>query len=202
MNTYSLRVLFDSASVMEFHKTNQKLVLVKGMDGFNNELAWISLMPFEQNSISWQSSYGLYASCSGDNNQIEKTSFTTANPKQCYVFANGSFSQPIPDPNLADDMYEARNNEQAYKTLTFGLTQDVSANGNMCEARPINAVQVFFQESAIFVPHERVKVFMQSDQDDDLISTKVKSVEIELDFSHTNEVVIKYDFSLGRFVLM
>jgi hypothetical protein len=202
MATYNLKALIDSETVKLFNQLKQKIVIVKmGKDG-STELAWVTFAPFEINVVSWEQIYGLYASYSETQGKarVLKSSYTLASEKQIYPFENGVFSVPQPDSTLGENTYEVSNKMQDYPCLVFGLAQDVVANGVSYEGNPINATKVLSNESATFTPHERIRIFMQSDIDDGMVISRIKSQSLDLDFTTQSDIAIKYDKAVGAFV--
>ncbi|WP_346355301.1 hypothetical protein [Azotosporobacter soli] len=202
MANYTLKALIDNETVKKFNMLNQRVIIVKEAEGSGADVAWVTFAPFEINSVSWEEAYGVYASCSEMEGKakIEKSSYAQASEKQSYAFANGIFEPPVTDTTLGDNMYEIKNNMTDPDILTFGLAQDVVANGVTYEGNPINAVQVLSNESATFTPHERISIFMQSDLDDGMVISRIKSQALLLDFAKQADIVIKYDPAVGGFV--
>jgi len=204
MANYSLIVNFDHEMVSKFNENNQKLVIVKESEESNVDVAWITFSPFEINDVSWSEEYGLYASCSDVTGQavIQKSSYVAnASEQQLYLFTNGTFNLASTDLSLGENTYEVKNGmPTTTKMLTFGLAQDVTANGINYAGKPINAVPVMYNESATFTPHERIKIFMQSNLDDGMVISRIKSDSLSLDFTDKTDITVKYDSSCGRFV--
>jgi hypothetical protein len=202
MAKYNLKMLIDNTTVKNFNHLNQKVVIVKEAEGSSVDVAWVTFPPFEINSVSWEETYGVYASCSSIEGtaKIAKSSYAEASEKQSYEFAEGIFQPPVPDSSLGNSTYEVKNSMTDTDMLTFGLAQNVVANGVNYEGNPINAVQVMSNESATFKPHERIRIFMQADLDDGMVISRIKSQALELDFADKTEITIKYAPSVGGFV--
>lgn len=202
MSKYTLKALISPEMVKQFNQLKQKVIIVKETGGVYTDVAWVTFAPFEINTVTWEQTYGVYASCSemAGNTKIEKSSYAKASEKQCYTFNNGIFEPPVTDTSLADNMYEVRNHMLIPNQLTFGLAQDVVANGISYEGNPINAVQILSNESATFTPHEKIRIFMQSNLDDGMVLTRIKSQALDLDFVKQANIIIKYDPSVGGFV--
>ncbi|MBU2699095.1 hypothetical protein Ga0466249_000174 [Sporomusaceae bacterium BoRhaA] len=204
MANYSLKALIDSETVKQFNKLKQKVVIVKTGEDSTNKLAWVTFSPFEINTVAWKENYGLYSSTNEIQGKVKitKASFTTAVDKQSYTFENGVFNSPTDDPALESNMYEITNNMTDYDALVFGLAQDVIANGVTFEGNPVNAITVLQNESATFIPHEKIIIYMESDTDDGMVISHIKSQVLELDFTTDENMTIKYDSKVGKFVKM
>ena len=202
MAKYSLTAKIDEATVENFNKLGQTVIIVKETAGSSIDVAWISFSPFEINEVSWEETYGLYASTSDISGKarISKASYTEASEKQSYVFENGIFQPPVTDASLQGNTYEIANNVSEKAMLTFGLAQNIIANGVNYEGHPINAVQVMAHESATFTPHEKIRVFMEADIDDGMVISRIKGKTLELDFTDQTDITIKYDPAVGGFV--
>ncbi|WP_019555651.1 hypothetical protein [Propionispira raffinosivorans] len=55
-------------------------------------------------------------------------------------------------------------------------------------------------EAPIFIPNERIRVFMQADIDEGMVILSTKSQSLDLDFTTQSGITIKYDKSVGGFV--
>ncbi len=203
MASYSLKALINGDVVKQFNQLNQKVVIVKEAPGNSSPVAWVTFSPFEINTVSWQETYGVYASNTvmEGTAKIEKSSYAQASEKQCYNFEFGTFNAPVADKDLPSNTYEVKNAMMTPSQLTFGLAQDVVANGVSYEGSPINAVQIMSNESATFTPHERISIFMQSDLDDGMVISRIKSQALQLDFAKQADIVIKYEPTVGGFVI-
>lgn len=56
------------------------------------------------------------------------------------------------------------------------------------------------RESATFTPHEKIRVFMESDIDDGMAIIRIKGQALVLDLTDQTDITIKYDTSVGAFV--
>ena len=131
MAKYNLIAKIDDTTVENFNKLGQRIVLVKETADSSADLAWISFSPFEINTVFWEESYGVYASTSDvvGTARVLKASYAQAAEKQSYVFENGIFQPPVTDAGLASNTYSVKNNMAELPMLTFGLAQDIIANG-------------------------------------------------------------------------
>lgn len=202
MAKYNLIAKIDDTTVENFNKLGQRIVLVKETADSSADLAWISFSPFEINTVFWEESYGVYASTSDvvGTARVLKASYAQAAEKQSYVFENGIFQPPVTDAGLASNTYSVKNNMAELPMLTFGLAQDIIANGVNYDGKPINAVQIMAHESAAFTPKETIRVFMEADVDDGMVISRIKGQALVLDFTDQSDITIKYDTSVGAFV--
>ena len=203
MANYLLKALIDSDTVKFFNVNNQKIVIVKvSGNSSTTDVAWVTFKPFEANTVAWEEIYGLYASYTELQGKatIVKSSYTLASDKNTYPFESGVFSAPTSDPSLSDNTYEIANKMQEYNSLTFGLAQNVVANGISYQGNPINAQSVLPNQTASFTPHERISIFMESDIDNGVVISRVKGTSLDIDFTSKSEITIRYDKSVGGFV--
>lgn len=201
MSQFQLNIQFTTADVHQINAVNQKVVLVKEVGGASGStVAWITFSPFENNQISWEEEYGVYASTSSVEAGAEIIKTSAVNPAAdavIYPFETGAFDSPT--GNIGANNYAIEN--ETSQTLTFGLAQSVTANGSIFAANPLNAVQVLTNEQAKFTPIEKVKVFLHGEFNNGVIITNITSSALELDLTVNPSMTIHYDSTQGRFML-
>lgn len=201
MSSYELIVQIDSADVKEINAAKQVVTIVKEVGGSSGEpVAWVAFSPFENNDVSWEEQYGVYASTSQVENGATITKTSAVNPatsEVSYPFQNGTFGSPIPGGPA--NSYGIAN--QYSQQFTFGMAQSVTANGSKFDASPLNAVPVLSNEDATFTPIEKIKVFLHAHFNNGVIITNITSKALEVDLTNSPKVTIKYDKASGKFVM-
>ena len=163
------------------------------------EVLWVLFAPFETNRVEWQTDYGLFASpdpVESDTVITASSILPQAEPGLVYPFADGVFGTPIPSSSL--ETYSIRN--ASGDSLTFGLTQTVTANGERFDSAPVVALPVPVGESGEFLPRPRVKVFLFRKTENGVVVIIEKSRALELDFGDEPNQTIHYDgtgFAVG-----
>lgn len=88
-----------------------------------------------------------------------------------------------------------------YASLTFGLAEAVRVNGEVQTGKPINAIILPYNHTAVMSPVEKIQVFLANDIDDGVVQTREFSNRIELVYSgNETEKTIRYDETKGMFV--
>ncbi|MBD7912205.1 MULTISPECIES: hypothetical protein [Clostridium] len=202
MPTYSLKAIISPEIVSFLNRNDQRIVIVKKNEKSKTNVAWVTFKPFQVNNVTWNTEYGIYASNVQIQNgaTIDASSYSEASVKNMYPFQNGVFDSPISDSELKDNEYAIHNKSDEYEYLTFGLAQDVTANGTNYEGNPINAESVLYNQTVSFIPNEKICVFIESSFNDGTIITHIRSNVLNLDFTDDANVTIKYDKSIGGFV--
>ncbi|KIL41160.1 hypothetical protein SD70_09010 [Gordoniibacillus kamchatkensis] len=190
MTSYSLNIAFEKEDANLINSINQKVVLVKqtASSSSNNNVAWVTFDPFENNTVSWTEEYSVYASTSEVQNGavIQKLSVEEAADGNVYDFVNNVFhlDTSLTIPKSSYGIYNSTN-----KVLTFGLAQDVTVNNGFFKAAPINAASVLGGQDATFTPLTQVLVFLQNSYQDGVVLTRVFSQTYKAVFGDGNFVV-------------
>ncbi len=202
MSAYNLNVSINSQDVQEINSASQKIVIVKQVGGSSGQpVAWVSFSPFENNVVSWETSYGVYASSTEIQSgaTINKTSAVNpATAEIVYPFENGTFGNPT-SGDVSSNSYSISNKYS--NQFTFGLAQSVTANGNKFEASPLNAVQVLSKQNATFTPIEKIAVFLRANFNNGVVISEIASNALDIDLTQQSNVNIRYDKALGQFVM-
>lgn len=200
MSKYKLNINILSTNVREINMAMQKITLVKSVGkGAGTPVAWVTFSPFETNIITWETEYGVYASSTTVQNgaQIQRTSLVgTAVTGTLNPFEEGTFRSPISGGKA--NAYSIVN--KFGKQFTFGLTQTVHVNGEQFAGSPLNAVTALNQQTAIFEPVEKVAIFLEAQFNNGVVISDILSNGLTLDFTHTPELTIRYDESVGQFI--
>ncbi|UCH97928.1 MAG: hypothetical protein JSV88_14030 [Candidatus Aminicenantes bacterium] len=227
--TYTLKVQINKDELETINLANQKVVLIKVVPDGQHKIAWVTFVPFEQNQVTWDNAYYLYASLTepGEDKKIIVNSSKAAQARFEYTFTgNLSFSNGQPNSQLGDGQYEVSNQVPSDQQpwITFGMAQTCTVNSKKTEIMPINAEVVPALQFAKFTPRETVLIFLASNiaagavHDNVIISSdfraaesakiplreselEAESVATQLSFSPANQTItVVYSASLGKFI--
>jgi hypothetical protein len=224
MTTYALEVIFNQSDLKLINQAGEKVVLIKQVPKGGYKVAWVTFDPFQQNTVTWDDDYFLYASSTQpvEGTQIAGWTMQEAQAQNDYVFSSDrTFSVPHPDPNLLPGQYMVFNNMVFDREpwLTFGMAQAFELNGNTQKPQPINAAVVPAKQFARFTPENRVLIFLATNIMDSTVHNDVRldsymgmiafksvvpgsaeSVATELNLSATNKISVNYSASDGKFL--
>lgn len=179
MTSYSLSLAFDPTTLNTFAATGTKIVVAKpSTDSSAPNVAWIVFNPLENNTITWEDSYGIYASNAEIQNgallvQTSQVPFP-ATPGLIYDFTDaGVFTQGQTggQPNV----YSVRNEYSKKPYITIGLYQNANVNGNTVLANAVSAAGVIYKFTALIIPYTTVYVWAQSQVKSNTVVTNVSS---------------------------
>lgn len=201
MAEYNLTIQLSNDDVHTINAAQQQIVIVKKVGGSSgSQVAWVTFSPFENNTVTWEEEYGVYASTTQvqEGATIIKTSAVNpATSGVIYPFETGSFSSP--SGNAGTNNYGVEN--EYSQQFSFGMAQSVTANGSKFNAAPLNAVPVLSNEKAIFTPIEIVSVFLHAKFNNGVIITNITNNALEVDLTSNPSVTIHYDKSQGKFIM-
>jgi len=204
MSYYKLNITFPDDALNTIYAAKQKLALVKSVEGDSGEpVIWIATAPFENNVVEWNNEFQLYSSRQEAKNgaTIKKLSETKAIENHTFDFKDAVFQSSQSEDKIGANKYGVHNSMSEYASLTFGLAASVSVNGKKEGGKPINAILLPYNHTAVMSPVEKVSVFLASDIDDGVVQTKGYSNMIQLIYSgNQTEKSIRYDTSKGMFV--
>lgn len=204
MSHYKLNISFPDDALNTIYAAKQKLALVKSVEGDSGApVIWIATAPFESNVVEWNNEFQLYSSRQEAKNgaTIRKLSETKAIENHTFDFKDAVFQSSQTDDKIGANKYGVHNSMNEYPSLTFGLAASVSVNGKKEGGKPINAILLPYNHTAVMSPVEKVSVFLASDIDDGVVQTKGYSNMIQLIYSGNQvEKSIRYDTSKGMFV--
>lgn len=227
--TYTLNVQINKNDLETINLANQKVVLLKVVPDGQHKIAWVTFVPFEQNQVTWDNAYYLYASLTKpvEDKKITVNSNTAAQARYEYTFTSGlSFSKGQYNSQLGDGQYEVGNQVPSDQQpwLTFGMAQTCTVNSKETEIMPINAEVVPALQFATFTPTETVLIFLASNIEEGVVHNnviinfdftaaesakipswgsekEVESVATEVSFSPANQTItVVYSASLGKFI--
>lgn len=204
MPKYKLNVTFSDDALKTIYAAGQKLAIVKNVEGDSGEpVIWVSTLPFESNVIEWEDNYQLYASRQEAMHgaTISKLSEIVGITSQEFDFQDGIFQNARSSKEVGATEYGVHNAMDAYPSLTFGLAEAVVVNGDLQVGKPINAVLLPYNHTAVMEPKEKIKIFLANDIDDGVVHTREFSNMINLTYENgKSEISIRYDEAKGIFV--
>ncbi|HBJ77639.1 MULTISPECIES: hypothetical protein [Fusobacterium] len=208
---YKLNLRISKEDLELINGAGKRVVLVKenGEGSFSSgsefidDVAWVTFQLWELNNVTWQEEYYVYASDVEKQSGavIEKASYEEAEPKtKLYTFDKGYFSASQFNGEAHPTAYFIKNGYD--KPETFGLAQTVKVGKQVYEANPINAMTVFNNEQAYFIPIEKVKVFLAARAENGKVISIAQSQALLVDFTEKSERTITYDRSTSKFVIV
>lgn len=202
MSNYALNVLFDPSDLQELRVVGERVTLIKSTSS-GGKIAWVAFDPFQQNEVSWNESYYVYASKSEIQSGalIKKVSFKLANSGEVYSFKNSIFETGVPGGTPINS-YKVINVNDPPECLLFGLAQDVRVNGKKYNVNPINADPVLYNHNDEITPIEKVTIFMERKIASSMVLSDIKGTSLEVDLTAVPEATVKYNKLKGGFDLV
>lgn len=204
--TFNLDLSFSKSDLAAIFAADASVVVAKpaGDSGSKPNVAWLTFRPLENNNISWEEVYGIYASNTlmEDGASIAKSSAVNpAVPGKVYTLQpDGAFGAPA-DGGTADSFTVINKLENARKYMTIGLTQDARIGGELIAGNAISASNVLYQSTAVMTPYTTVFLWIQSKIKSNSVCTKVTSPMSEITFGGSvNSLSYRYDSDTGLFI--
>jgi hypothetical protein len=204
--TFDLNLSFSKSDLAAIFAADASVVVAKPADnsGSKPNVAWLTFRPLENNNISWEEVYGIYASNTlmEDGASIAKSSAVNpAVPGKVYTLQpDGTFGAPA-DGGTLDSFTVVNKLENARKYMTIGLTQDARIGGELVAGNAISASNVLYQSTAVMTPYTTVFLWIQSKIKSNSVCTKVTSPMSEITFGGgVNNLSYRYDSATGLFI--
>lgn len=188
---YQINISIDNAGLNTIYGNGLYVTLVKSVvqqpvSQGNLPIAWVAFQPLQQNQISWQEQYSMYATTTAlqAGATIVMTSQTTQ-PIQTgwtYTFAQGQFQGTS---GGSQSTFNLSNQQQG--SFSFGLSQTAVVN-NVQVTAPLNAVPVAFNMNATFTPLETISLFLASYSNNGSVISQVASNALVITLSSQNPV--------------
>ena len=194
MSSYTLNIQFDPAGLNAIRLSQQKVTLVKATMPSSAPVAWVTFVPQLNNTITWSEEYAVYASTT----EIE--SGATIHTSSAMVAAGGNINQfetgyfPKSTAGLPQNKYGIHNNDPdpQFAAITAGLAQAVSGSVKV-PFSPLNATNVLYNNTGVYTPVEKVKVFAEAHVNNALVLSDITSPTLEVDLTQTTTQTIHYD---------
>jgi len=200
MSQFQLIINFANSDLDTLSQAGESVILVKTTStptGDSVPVAWVSFKPFTLNTVTWVENYGVYASNVSpiQGGTIAKLADTEAYGGQAYSFTNaGHFVGPNAPvtSGLTNNQYQVVNNWTDAPGLTFGVTQDLTVNGQGLLAHPLNAMLVPSGQNAVFTPLTNVMIFMESSIQSGMVLEDLRSDVTTLQFGSVTNISVRY----------
>lgn len=171
MNDCTLTITIDADSVRQIFNAGQYVTVLQSVNQFvQNEgttlvstptvaTAWLAFRPFENNTITWSSSYQLFASHTApvNGNVVLIPAAQSAVAGIIYPFQNGSFQKAAA---VSMPGYLVQNLEGS--PMTFGLALAASVNDVQQAVSPICVATLLPDEIGRFNPRNFVAVLLST----------------------------------------
>lgn len=183
---YQLNINIDSDGLNNIYSSGQSVVLVKSVvagTGSSSDVVWVSFQPFQQNTVTWTETYGIYASSTSIQSGAtinRLSSVEDVSTGLIYTFASGSFTS---GQGGSSSVYTAENAQQ--NGLNFGLSQSATINGVQVDS-PLNIVPVNNNQTVTFEPLERVAIFLYSTSNNGVVISSVAGNALNVTLSSSN----------------
>ncbi|EGG17004.1 hypothetical protein DFA_07985 [Cavenderia fasciculata] len=189
---------FTQAGLAAIASAQEKVCVVKSVNGQVSNVVWVTFKPFAQNQISWKEEYGLYASSTQIQNgaTISRLSTLKAAAKgHQYPFNSSGFFDQADSVSVTS--YGLVNNYG--EPLTFGLTQSALINGVQVDSE-LNATTVLGNQTAEYTPIVTLSVFVQSQQNNGSVISSITSQSLTLTYTSDTTKAVFYDDNSNSFV--
>lgn len=207
METYNLILTIDPADMVTIIEAGEKIMIGKTVSENSPppSLAWLSFQPLETNGITWIEEYAIYASSTQGNITVTSKTTYPAETGSCYLLTNDSqFEGPgnclVP---IQPGQYGALNRFQALPSLTFGLLQAASVNGDNSDPVPVSAESIPANQMAVYSPMPTIWVWLQSALQSDARLAPDEAISAPAIVTFTPETAsqtLHYDSAQGMFV--
>jgi len=173
---FEIDITIDQTGVEQINSSGQKVTLVQSvvsdpLETGNLPIAWLAFSPLEQNVVSWQENYYIYATTtqvqSGATIQMTSQTSGAAQEGFLYTFANGIFTGAA---GGGADTFNAKNAMSS--AFGMGLAQQAMVN-NVQTFAPLNVSTVLANENASFTPEITLSVFLSSVQNNGSVLSQV-----------------------------
>lgn len=165
--SYTILLTLSAQAVSTIHAVGQKVTLVKAMTGMNSlaqpyTVAWMAIAPTQNNQITWQSNYALYATTMPitPNTSIFVNSKTSGAAMQTILYGYQQSAFTAGSSQLSPGQYGVLN--QQADNISFGLLQQATVNFGAPLLFPINIVPTLVGQTALFSPEESIYLFLSS----------------------------------------
>lgn len=206
MSTYSLTINFEAMDVRIFGNCNSRLIIAKSSPGgFMPSVAWLPIRPMETNVITWEDTYGIYASSTEyvTNAVIKKKSrIDSVEMGSWYELEHsGTFGSPEENKDKGaygiDNQYKGPNGY-----MVMGLTQDAVVDDEVVKGAIVSAAKVPYKSSIQMATIATIYIWMASGITNGSVISDISSTatKVELTSRHSCAVA-DYKCDKGRFVL-
>ncbi len=197
---YRLLIEADETGLRKLTDARKSFVVAKRTGNAIPNVVWLAWHPSIRNVITWDDSYGLYASeiptSHGSVPQILDFVYP-ASDGVAYRFAGTMFASPHDRHGIPRGHYDVDNS--APFTATFGLVQTALLNGSLICSR-LNAVALPSGLTADFSPGTTLYVWTDGGLHSGAVISRIPNDATEIDFSRVRTARCRYEASAGLFV--
>ncbi|MCH9638851.1 MAG: hypothetical protein K0U40_05095 [Betaproteobacteria bacterium] len=204
MASYKLDTAFTNEQLAVLNTTGTNVVVAKPTAGSGPNVAWQVFHPMQDNTLSWEELYGIYASTSEVTNgailtQLSSTGLPALENKLYTIEPSGAVSGPASGGTPAS---LAMLNNYSYKTyLTVGLYQDATVNGTKIIGNALSAAPVLLKSTATMTPFTIIYIWLASQVISNTVVTTVTSPMTKLVFGGgVDNISVAYDSESGTFI--
>lgn len=204
MITYRLDIAFTNDQLETIAATNTRVIVAKPTSGDEPNVAWQTFNPFQDNSLMWTESYGIYASNTeithgAQLQQLSNTPIGAATNMEYTLDNAGVIMGPV-DGGSANS-FTLINQYNNKDFITAGLFQDANVNGVEIIGNATSAAPVLLASTAVMTPFTTVYIWLQSNINGNTVITEVTSPMTRLTFGGgVNEISVNYNTASGRFL--
>ncbi|MCM2438567.1 hypothetical protein HGO34_02395 [Agrobacterium vitis] len=208
---YSLSLTFDTDVLANIKAAGQTVAIAKTVGTGTPNVIWLTVDPFQSNTIEWEEDYWIYASTVDVSNGASINKLTEVTPGPAldggyYDLNENSIFGPFRKNNsvfpVATGAYTAINNmsHEQYPSLTFGLSQTALVNQTLHERKPISAQTLFATQPVRMTPSTAVHVWLQSEHESQTFITDINGTPSLVGFGEgVTDIALKYDPVQGLF---
>jgi hypothetical protein len=206
MTSFNLSTSFTQTDLERFLASGTNVVVAKPTGGGSPNVAWIVYRPLNNNAISWEENYGVYASNADVVHGATLSQMSaTPYPAVAGMLYSMSASGAIIGPNSGGtaNAYAIVNGYSNLPKgyLTMGLFQDATVDGNQLVGNAVSAAPVIFNSTATMLPFTTVYLWTQSQVVSNTVVTNVTSPMTMVKLSATNpSAALTYNAITGTFV--
>ncbi len=180
MTTYTLDFEIDDKGLNNIDGMMISLAktVTTAMVSGNLATSWISFLPAQNISVTWEEEYYIYASQTqlSDGAKITMESNTNApvSAGQVYKYGSaGTFTNTPAPTNGAFETLNQRHYTGKQDAWTMGLAQAATVNGGKISMAPLNGVIVPYHLSGSFTPIETVSMWLSQYDDNGVVISQV-----------------------------
>lgn len=204
MAQYTLNISFTNDQLQAIYATGANVILAKSVRNHDPSVAWQVFRPVVNNTVSWEESYGLYASLTPIQNGANIVYVANTPPGaltgRVYTIASaGYISGPGADGPPGN--FVIANQYTGAPSMTLGLSQDATVNGVLFQDNMIYAYTAFQMMTLMILPDTAIYLWLQPQVRSRSIVTDIPAPVSKVEFANgQNEVSVQYNSGTGLFV--
>lgn len=207
MARYTLNLQIDSQSLSMMYAAGQRITLARSLANAPPNVTWIVFNPMQMNTVTWDDTYGLYASTTNIANgaTIQQMSIVPPPARDAAIYPfqpSLIFGNPTPGgPPPGSYAIQNAVPPSSWPMLTFGLTQDATVNGVSTSPRPVSATPMMSQMVSTLTPTETITLWLQSSFGSSTVVTNILGPTTRVNYGGSvTSATLRYDPNRGVFV--